>query len=314
LLLLRPKLNDIVSLIEHLGYPSNKEGMCYGISGMGIQALLCNDIATFDQRIQVITEYIERSSVKVLADAIRSIEQKRVARIKEFKEQLLKAINQDIKLGDKDFYLLLQDKKHSDLVKKFNLQCSFVDQSLSDVEKQLIDIRAFVEGVVFNFRPCRYSEWFANPVTERTQSLELSFIKTLPDKLIKQSFATKQENACEEKGVYQEKDESLITRLKSWSGLYDKQELMTYFSLLRTHLPSTALQLISYEHAITVFYDSQINAWRLINNLPSKVYQDEEIAHAVLEAFFSKRLVLPLLQKFIVMKIKWKTWLMGCSI
>lgn len=278
--------SDIISLAEYLGYPTDKDGMCYGLSGMGIQALLSNDLATFDQRFKIIGEHIDRTSVKDLAEVIQGIERKRVARIKEFKEQLLKDLHQNVSMCDKDFYSLLEKEKENDFVKKFNIQRSSVDKCLSDAEKKLVDIRAFIEGAVFNFRPTVFKSWFVYPAAVNQQNLELSFTKILPDELIKKNSEIQQGNRVGEKSVVEEKDETLITKLKSWSGLYDEQELTTYSSLLRTGLPNTVFQLLSSKHALTVFFDSQANCWRLLDELPSRAYySDEDFAKAVLDAF-----------------------------
>jgi ankyrin repeat protein len=277
---------DIISLAKYLGYPTNKEGLCYGISGMGIQALLCNDLSTFDQRMKIIGELMEQTSIKDLTQAIQTIEKKRVNRIKEFKEQLLKDLNQDVKMCARKFYLLLQREKDNNLVKKFNIQRNSVDHNLSDTEKKLVDIRAFIEGVIFNFSPYYFREWFANPASIQQQNLELSFLKTLPDEFTKMSVVPQQQSATTEKGVLKEKDESLVTKLKVEVGLYDKKELITYFSLLRTYLPYTAFHLLGYDHAITVFYDNQANCWRFIDQSSSEMYQsDGDLAHVVMNSF-----------------------------
>jgi hypothetical protein len=50
-----------------LGYPSNEGGVCYGITYMGLQAIIAQDLETFDARIDMINaidEYFEKYSNK----------------------------------------------------------------------------------------------------------------------------------------------------------------------------------------------------------------------------------------------------------
>ena len=45
---------NIIPAMKALGYHPDKDGVCYGISHMGTQALLRGDFATFQKRMELI--------------------------------------------------------------------------------------------------------------------------------------------------------------------------------------------------------------------------------------------------------------------
>ena len=47
----------ILNLMKRLGYTINPSGMCYGIAFMAIQAIIRNDISTYQQRLKFINGY-----------------------------------------------------------------------------------------------------------------------------------------------------------------------------------------------------------------------------------------------------------------
>ena len=58
--LLKKNDMDLISFIQALGYTSNRIGICCGLGLMAIQALLCDDFATYESRLNKITVLIQK--------------------------------------------------------------------------------------------------------------------------------------------------------------------------------------------------------------------------------------------------------------
>jgi ankyrin repeat protein len=268
--------SKLISLIASLGYPTNEGGMCFGIAAMGLQAIFAKDLATFERRLTFLGS-IEEKDFKQRVEAAES---KRKNLLAEYKKQLVQ------QLESPDNY-----KKNQ-----------FIDEQLTKDEQALIECRALMEGIAIHHHPEKFPQLFEPSSSSFTQNLSQTFCRTLPPTLVKKvpDQEDKDKRAKEEssivKGssfcsVYHEQDEKAYPHLKKESL---KTELTAYFSLLREHLFTPALDspivlsLGSSNHQITVTYYPDKKQWLLINanNLPSQYFDnDKAIAEEVLKAF-----------------------------
>ncbi|MHB1948530.1 MAG: ankyrin repeat domain-containing protein [Gammaproteobacteria bacterium] len=258
-------------LCRELGYKSSDAGLCYGIAAMGVQAALADDLKTFDER----SEQIRRIAEQVYADkpekradlmleTIREIEEEARAADAEHeaptRQEKVNQLRQ--RLTQKSAALYAQEIKAAIDKRKHKLP-------LTAKEAKLVEIDVFFNGV---------NEHFHN------QNAEMTFPLFMPVRLDKPAEEKEAKGA-----VY-----GISSIDKPFTGIYDKQELTTYFSSLRESLekepaftrPITLL-LGNIVHEITVGYDPKKKAWFCIdaNHLPTQeAADDDKIAAIVLSA------------------------------
>lgn len=282
----------------------NKNGVCFGISAMGRNALLLSDLETFDTRLKYISNIPEESFNAVISDLNR----KRLEIVKQVKKkigpktltedetkQLLADRNIQVKLADlvKVIDALITEGKLApefktaefERRKKMLLFNAFVQLKIEEKISQLpvedriqLDIPVFFEGLEATQQVSRYSHLFENDKVPSSRDSMGSFPLIAPQEL-------------ENQGGIQKISEG------SFSGIYDKRELSNYFLSLKIAIKAQkqpaikepiALVLKSGNHGITVGYDPEKDHWILIdaNQLPSRHYQTNGlIAEKVLTAF-----------------------------
>lgn len=145
-------------------------------------------------------------------------------------------------------------------------------QDPDHINQQIIDIQAFFEGVILNQNPDKYNDFF---VDEHRAALIQQGKRTMQGTL---SLAL---------------DKNKPVFVSAWSGAYDKQELVTYLTLLQQrlgHNQSFSLQLMSNLHETNLNYDHHTQQWLFIdpNQLPGTIYTSPaSLAGAILKSHFS---------------------------
>lgn len=195
------------SLVEIIGefYPVDPLGMCYGFAVMGMQAIIANDLQTFDQRIIQIANTVSQNNLppNEFAKKIRGIEEKRVETILQYRMELLGALGKDIKMGDKEFYDLLADYKNkkNSLVENFNIKRANVEDVLSAEERSLMDVRAFIQLISLYALPLHYSYLFEENDMPKFQNAEKTFSRGLPE-LLEATIERDDKKSKDEDNVY----------------------------------------------------------------------------------------------------------------
>lgn len=274
---------SLVEIIRELKYPVEPLGMCYGFAVMSMQAIIANDLQTFDQRIMKIANAVNKNNLAPdeFAKKIREIEEKRVETILQYRKELLGALKKDVNMGDKEFYDLLADYKNkkNSFVEKFILQRANVDDVLSPEQRSLMDVRAFLQLISLYALPLNYSYLFEENDMPKFQNAEKTFSRGLPE-LLEATTERDDKKSKNEDNVYLIR-EPLVKKVNSFVGLYRLDELTEFFKQLRPPLPGfkppVAFILGSANHAITVAYDSDKVCWKFIdaNKLPSIEFKTE---------------------------------------
>lgn len=278
--------DDLISLIGELGYPVEKGGMCFGLAAMGMQAILAEDLETFNQRIEYL-EYIKKylDSVRPLtfAQCIASTEKNRTEIIQECKDIFKSRLGI---LDDNAFDLFLKENKNHEDVKAYYAELKNIN-AIPEFSA-LIDARAFLEGIVLYSSPQEFPEIFEEKLRPRQQDIDLTFFRALPFKLIQK---TEQKDDKSGKTYFIEKGQ--VEKTGSFSGAYTLDNLTHYFRAMseqKACQPPVTLLLGSSDHYITVCYDASKKSWILIdaNKLPAQeIKTAKEMATEVLSSFSS---------------------------
>lgn len=270
--------------IEPFGLRIDKKGMCFGVSRMGMQALLARDVSTFDDRFFYLNRYTpdilykkaqearEREIIFILKIKLAFLSKDYLAEeINRFNKEELDAFNTSINAE----ITLLEPHKKSDLASLLKEKKREHSETLSNEEKLLLSIEPFFQGTVVQHDPIFFpqlidDEHLLQPINQALDTMIPLFAPQLLDDL------------------------GGIKQAAHFSGLYSREELITYFRSLRQSLEEknitepVALFLGIYDHAITLSYDPQIKQWTFIdpNRLPSKPITDEtELADEVMTSF-----------------------------
>lgn len=115
-------------MIKKFGYPVSEIGMCFGITGMKIQADLCEQgVVTFNRRKKYLVDFMNKYkefAPSMVLQCVQSIERKRVSLIRSYRMELLKFLKMDINeipnivSNEKEFYKIIESKDASDLIKE----------------------------------------------------------------------------------------------------------------------------------------------------------------------------------------------------
>lgn len=137
--------NMLLDAMEQCGYQVDNEGMCYGFSHMAMQAILAKDVTTYNRRLSVIEELMNKG--ETILDEIDKVRKK----IIDSKPQTQKEY----------------------------------DELLSQKEKDILSIPAFFDGVSLYYRPELFPDFFEQQVAldqhaEISMPLVASSALTLP--------------------------------------------------------------------------------------------------------------------------------------
>jgi ankyrin repeat protein len=145
---------SLIKLLKALGFTGNKKGVCYGLAVMGMLAVLANDLKTFNRRLEMLANIDPDHFAAKLA----AVEEKRLKQIKQHRKNLLLELNVQKEIDDREFYILLETDKDQAAVQKYHNNLK--DIKLSEQEQDLLDSRAFLEGVMLYFSPQKFSQLF----------------------------------------------------------------------------------------------------------------------------------------------------------
>ena len=283
-------------------YPNaDKEGMCFGVALMGMQALFADDLKTFDKRllilnnirldefsrkIQTITDKqvkiyqsikksLNRSDFLDAKNILHSDEHRELKKILEEKlETVEDAINDLIKQGKMHHSAreAVLNRRLNNLFFHYFFQQAVeteTNKTMTEDEKILMDVQAFFEGILIYQDPSEYSDYFGPGKTVVGQnvlcSAPLALSKTL-------------ENG----------EHGKIAQVDCFSGAYTETELIEYFTGFAESMSDAkspiALILHSSNHTIMVSYNPVNKHFILINanTLPTQYLKTpKEIANEV---------------------------------
>lgn len=211
---LLPAYQDcLINAMKSLGYPSDKNGVCYGFSHMAMQALLTNEFDIFLQRLN-------------LLGAVSGINSK-IEKIKE---------------------------------KKIN------GEELTPYDYRLLDAQAFLEGMELYQNSYRYGAVFGWPTEKQDWAGPGALLS--PRKL---------------------DEESGISKVTTFTGIYTQPELEKYFKALSESLKDSASPvafiLENRGHAISVgFVPGTPPLWQVVD-INQKIQQTDDL-HKVSEIVF----------------------------
>ncbi|EKD54923.1 MAG: ankyrin [uncultured bacterium] len=242
--------NTLLQLMKSLGYKINETGMCFGFAHMGMQAILAGDLQTYNRRLALLEDlYLDKINI---SNEIKWVRDK----VKERKP-------------DKT----LRTQKELDLY-------------LTELEKDLLSIPAFFEGVTLYYSPFSYPDIFEEGKQPIMQNAELTFPRVLSQEL------TTLVEECEHK--YQIETVN-IEAIDSFSGIYNRKELHKYFETLREAFSEQKYDqpisfiLRSSHHAITVGYDPKQQSWQWIDASEAKEIKGK-IVNEIMNAFSSNNI------------------------
>lgn len=289
-------------LIKAMGYPTDEQGMCYGIALMGMQAILAGQLDTFNERlINIALEIKSKGSPENLAKAIIEIEKKRADDLAKYRMDLLKGLASGFKnkallkqaeSDDVVFYQLLKNKElaQNPHMKMYKQKREELEMKFTPEEQKLRDIRPFLQNVALISDATEFPEIFDEKEKPDRQNTEFTFVRSAPDQLLQ----------VETKNVGQKletKELVLFQRAATLTGLFVKEksgecnELTKYFELLQTKIPSDLAPppcFILSDSTHTICVSCKNNMWILIepNNLPGKEYKSAaDIATRVHRSF-----------------------------
>lgn len=306
--ILPPGQDWLIDRMQCLGYKSDSDGVCSGFAHMVKQAILSEDLKTFELRLKLINEI----PLEQFRDIIESLKQKKISIFRHIKENVsrsytldkeLKIFEQNAQVQAKLFALkqtlteLIREGKlkteesgrEFERRKKALLFNAYVQQavdqaiqSLPQEEQLLLDIPAFLDGI----------EYYHNLHIHRELAEAGKWYQTYPNRLINPRVLSKKLEA--EGGMKKIKDLSNILQ-NDFSGMYCEAELIEYFNGLRraisqSHLSKPiCLVLDSGNHTIIVGYDP-IKKWQFANlthlQLPIEGgFTLEQVANKVLNSF-----------------------------
>lgn len=285
-----PTHRQLLDLLREFNYPTPK-GVCFGVSIRGMQAVFSDELEKFDNRLEYLADKLEVLTESELKKAIDSVEKKRVEIIATYKKELLKKLDID-DLKDSNFYELIKSKKYkkNPHVIEFNEKYANINDTLTDEERMLLDIHAFLDNVIVSYYASNeLSFLYKKKHQVPYQDIEISFKHSLSHKLVKKAKKTNKILFKLFKSRLGER--SLLKRIKqTTNGLYLGSELKDYFIELKKISTSfdrpVCYFLYNKNHAITVFYAD--HCWKMIdaNHLPTLTFKTEkELAKGIRKAF-----------------------------
>ncbi len=285
----------LIELMQETGYHPDPGGMCFGVANMGMQAILAEELVLFEDRfeeliaihgelegirkaIDILEEEAVNPTEKLNGDAKKTL----IATLEL--EETLRAMRKEWSTHLLGVEKIEFGKLREELNKKENefLYAIYVKQQLENCRNALEklkaelthpqnDYMAFFEGVEIYQQPRLHLPLFEK-ATQLKQDTLLSAPLVLSQKL-------------EQSGG--------ISRINTFMGAYNSDELFKYFSTLKNELQGIQKPIVfilgSSDHAITVGYDPAADQWQLINSgreperIPGNKVQ--EISRRVFNAF-----------------------------
>lgn len=281
---------DVIDLLRHLNYATSTGGSCFGVAAMGMQAIMDGKLEEFNRVTKLLRYYLNIfGGPDELAKNMLAIEKKRINTIKQYKEDLLDTLGIKADMSDTDFYNLVKKSDHAAVV-LYKARCRDVDSAWDPIQRELakdvMELRAFLEGVTLHQRPEEYIDIFDKKTgAEIGQNLANTLPLILPDRLLA-------DVKTEERSSVLPAKRSLVEKIFSRSvGLYDENALKEYFTLLKppsSVKPPPVFMLGSGNHAITVTYVDDKYILIDANRLPTLTYDTVEgLAKDVLKSLSS---------------------------
>lgn len=250
----------LIELAKHLGFEKVSDmGLCYGYQSMGSQAALINDLRAFKERLSFIeTQLNHYNSIEVFVGNLKQKHEENLKLRQELREDLLRALNLDSTITDKDFYKILETQKQNPEVVKYQDQ-------LNNIEDPLIDLEAFFGLLLINQSPFNYPELFeANSLLK--QNVQISYVRTLPDELIQISSA--ENEIASETLLARQQEKHQVEQIGLVTAKYEFLQLRAFVNCLQENNPPPhpiAISIHSINHSVSIVYDQVEQCWSLID-------------------------------------------------
>jgi ankyrin repeat protein len=252
------------------GFVSNKGGgICYGYAHMVSQALLAEEINTFEDRIKLIKEINSANQLKLLVEDWKG---------ENFQLELIKVENHDVASTKIEAYDELNITDKNNQVTKIRIEPPLNLDNKDDLRILLNSIPAFYNGIELYFQSHldQYSDLFDPNERPNYQDYKVAQDLILPLKLKEQGGAIEMSNFS---GQYQN-SEDIERYLCGFINLID--ETKGEFPL--------SIVLNSGNHLVTIGYDSKKKELILAeSNDPSvrrfKLNEDMEMISSLATAF-----------------------------
>jgi len=309
--------SKLLKCIKIFKLPVDDGGICYGFSGMAMQALLAEDMKTFWDRFRVLAAIDENQLYARYLQAKEA--EKKQQRLQKEHYSLLslpaffEGAVQYFSPGKHPILSLqtsipLQDIEHTF---PFLLPTALVSRiDALHLRKEIKDPEDVKNSYVLTEEKLVYVDEKGSEKEIKMSAQDLATLHALthgddpfaPKTLKISDFKVTQVEEINQilkangaDPIFEETP--LIKKVKDFSGLYDcsedKEELEDYFKLLQIHLQKVPLTtpvafvLLSSEHAITVGWDPKEGKWIFVdsNNLTDRLMGPQEIARRVQCAF-----------------------------
>lgn len=237
---------ELLQYMKQLGYEINEKGMCYGFAHMGMQAILADDLETYNRRLEII-EKLRISSEEEVEEKIKN-------------KILPKEISNEIKK--------IEEKIKNNIPPLTKME-------LVELQKErdiLLSIPAFFDGVALYYQIYKYPFLFKEKTRPKIQNAELTFSHALPQKLIiKDGSKYNIEKLASFSGIYNQNE--LTAYFK------------TLFNALKECNQPISFVLSSTIHVVTIGYDPKKQTWQWIDSSTAQEKKDYEIADLVMSTF-----------------------------
>lgn len=266
----------LVQRMIALGYHSNPEGICFGLSEVAALAALASEYALskFYDTIFLLRRLKASDLVNMKNDHENIIQQAEYQALTELNVKSELELNELEKVRFRALTIKYLDKNRNQLTKKQRKR-----------EQQYINILSLFDGIELEYRGEKYLHLSTKPFL-KAQIHNPTWVSPLI-----------RPNSLDKKG-----GEIQITM---FTGVYSKDELRTYFKTLRTRLRENnkvnqpvAIALDCPDHAISVIYNPNHDSWRIINSehMPSNLkelkeqtfYGDFDLTDTLAEGLLSK--------------------------
>ncbi len=266
----------LIERMRALGYRSDPLGVRFGVAYMGGQAILSGELEAFNLRL----ELLRRIPVADLAAKLEQMNQQLAKLTNEARLEALREVKE--KLKD------LSKSAKSRLLKRVAEKLQSKVAGLASEERGLLDIQPFLDGVELYHQAYLFPHLFAKKINTSEQKIS-SFLPLLMS--------------------LKSKSQGEIVQVDKFSGIYQNQELVTYFSGLRAALEKSpafcsplVVILSGMFHTIAVGYEPRGKHWILINaaELPAQRIEGDAMLARKVSAAFSEGSLIALASEFYV--------------